>query len=660
MRIAFDAYAFHGESYYRGIGRYTFSLMKALLADHPEHEIILFNTLDNRSYAEDFGSPSNFQEVYYECGRNEFLKNVDAFEPVYGDLVRGFIHIYKIDAFVCTSCFNFTQLIYRPEWFCETTVCAIFYDLIPYLFPNEYLPNDTAKRMFAQRIDYLHKCDIIFSISEFSKTDLIRHMHFDGDKIVTIMGAASDSICETPISEAQQKQVNQRFGITGNYILCTGGNDYRKNLDGLIIGYGKMSKALQEKYQLVIVCRIEDAEKEHFSALYPNTAMQDRVIFTGWITDEELLVLYNKAALMAFPSRYEGLGMPILEAWQCGVPVLTGNNSSLQELGKGAAVLVDADSPQDIAKGLTTALAPEMLAKNAALGKERVKMYTWSNSAHALERAIVQRAGWKGNKDAALSDTIAVFSAMPKQSGELVNPCSKIITALADRVKMDVFVQDVQNAAPVSHPNMRILPAEKYVSANYSITVYQIEDDVRCAYMLPYLQQSRGIVELFDENLAGLAQCFANRSQEPSQTLRNILAEDYSGIELERYVYRFMSGRSTPSTLVNGFVTNYADKLIVHGEGAKRKCLTLHPFMQIGIAPLDALASSLVAERLQNLIFEPLYAALNEQLFFAIIGHMKSEGYTHQEILPVIHTLAATKNLCGDDVSAGYFADLSK
>jgi glycosyltransferase involved in cell wall biosynthesis len=114
--------------------------------------------------------------------------------------------------------------------------------------------------------------------------------------------------------------------------------------------------------------------------------LSERVIFTGFADDSDLPALYSGARLLAYPSLYEGFGLPILEAMRCHIPVLTANVSSLGEVAGNAAVMVDPYSVDSIRDGLIKLLTDESLRVNLiAAGVEQAHPFTWERAAHQLK-----------------------------------------------------------------------------------------------------------------------------------------------------------------------------------------------------------------------------------------------------------------------------------
>ena len=172
-----------------------------------------------------------------------------------------------------------------------------------------------------------------------------------------------------------------RSEIDREYVLFTGGMDYRKNVDGLLTAYAGLAKELRDRYQLVIVGRlgIEDPLGP-FAELAGSLGVSDRVVLTGHVSEEELVLLYQGSSLFVFPSRYEGFGLPVIEALACGAPAIVGQNSSLVELVDHEEALFEADEPSSIQSALARALTNAELRERLRRPDVRER-FTWSRVA---------------------------------------------------------------------------------------------------------------------------------------------------------------------------------------------------------------------------------------------------------------------------------------
>lgn len=400
MNIGFDSVGILGPaSKNRGIGNYTKSQFLKMMERDKENHYFFLNTYEESFSLKDYmEEDSNLTENYYYFGHNNFLLHDRINDELVGRVVKNFLNDHQIDVFYMTSPFDENMTLYRREWFEGVTVVATVYDIIPYIMKKQYFPPlSRAKKYYEKRIEMLRWVDRTLVISESVKTDMIKYMNFSPDQIDVIWGAVDERFGEIEVPKEEETAIREKFGITDEYIICTGGADGRKNIDGLIRAFAGMSKELVERYQLVIVCKLSPEAIDGFMRLAKECGAEGRVICTNFVTDEELLILYNLAVLTAFPSKYEGFGLPVVESWACGTPVLTSNNSSLVEVGGDGAVLVDPYRVEDITKGLTEALVHTDLSELLERGQRRLERFRWAVVADAT-LAFIQEA-WETHED---------------------------------------------------------------------------------------------------------------------------------------------------------------------------------------------------------------------------------------------------------------------
>jgi glycosyltransferase involved in cell wall biosynthesis len=198
-----------------------------------------------------------------------------------------------------------------------------------------------------------------------------------------------------PASEAAVAEVRRRYGVSGPYVLFVGGIEPRKNLERLVRAFASL-RGLDE-VSLVIaggpVRWYPEAVEQLTAALEAQPArVRSRVIRTGYVSQADKVALMTDATMMAYPSRYEGFGFPVMEAFAAGLPVLTSNVSSLPEVAGDAAELVDPDDTAAIAAALERMLQDRDLLDNlAAAGVARVSTFTWEATARATV-ATLRRA----------------------------------------------------------------------------------------------------------------------------------------------------------------------------------------------------------------------------------------------------------------------------
>jgi len=407
MRIVVDLQGAQTESRFRGIGRYAMGLTKAIVRYRGNHEIFL--VLNDRfpdtikSIRSDFDGllPQEYIRVWNSLGsvyeyeldndwrrrsaeliREAFLANLQP-DVLY---ISSFFEGYVDDAVTSIGLFN--QNI-------RTAVSH--YDLIPLLNQDEYLrSNPTYKQFYLRKIDQLKRASLLLSISEFSRQEAIDHLGVSGDFIINVGTSAEDRFRPLAVTKDQRQEIFHKFGITRPFILYTGGADERKNLSHLVGAYAKLSADLRKGHQLVLAGRMPDGNVSQLRDAAQSAGLEEiDLIFTGYVTDEELVNFYNLCELYVFPSWHEGFGLPALEAMRCGAPVIAANTTSLPEVVGLEKALFDPQSEDSIASKMQQALTDDTFRTELANhGIKQAQKFSWDENAKrviaAFENICVQ------------------------------------------------------------------------------------------------------------------------------------------------------------------------------------------------------------------------------------------------------------------------------
>ena len=250
------------------------------------------------------------------------------------------------------------------------------------------------RRSFAR---CLRRCSAVIVPSEATRLELFAHHEVDHDK-VTVVAHGTDADAFSPVPPPEVEAVRSRFGIPGPYVVFLGGLEPRKNLERLIQAFGMVERT---DVSLVIVggavrwapayaAQVDAA----VAALSPGA--QARVVRVGYVDHVDRRALLSGAEILAYPSRAEGFGFPVLEGFAANVPVLTSTTSSLPEVAGDAAVLVDPEDPAAIAGGLRELLGDTDLRNVLrAAGTARVASFTWQRCARETA-AVLRRAAQHG------------------------------------------------------------------------------------------------------------------------------------------------------------------------------------------------------------------------------------------------------------------------
>ena len=657
MNIAFDSAALLGPgSKNRGIGNYTDSQFRTLLRLDQENRYFFFNVIEEEKIFQGGEIKADFREDDFLCTKGGQFLDAPGFVNCYGQLIRNYIEKNQIDVFYITSPFDGILPMYKKEWMGNAAVVATVYDIIPYIMRKTYLPKEDSFRWYMERIEMLRWVDRILVISQSVKDDLVNYLHFDADRIDVIWGAPSAIFRKTAISWEAEERIRKKYAIRDPFIICTGGADDRKNIDGLIEAYARISPSLISQYQLVIVCKLQPAAVERFTRLAEDKGVAGRVILTNFVPNEELVSLCNLAALAAFPSKYEGLGLPVLEAWACGTGAVTSNNSSLGQIAGDAAITVDPYSVGSIADGLENALTGD-LKLLAEKGEERLPLFTWERTAEgsmeAFRRAEEMRHRETGRNTKPIKQKIAFFSPLPPLDGRIPDYSVKIIQALAGCFDIDVYT-DQELPPSVSFPaNVTVYPYTKYKARakRYRETVFQVGNSLLYTYMWPYIRRYGGLVVLHDYNLNETARAYAVGEHGSQKKYRALLAEDLSDLQCRRYMKTLSdSGASEPipgETEINGFLTNYADKIIVHSDEYKRKLLKKSIARNVRtVCPCPETEADFqrAARQYEEYILETNSDAVTEELLASLRQTVSKRRLSRNETERLVHTLACAKN----------------
>ncbi len=227
----------------------------------------------------------------------------------------------------------------------------------------------------------VRRAEHILADSAATKDDLIE-LYGTPEEKITVLYSGVDSRFEPIIDQAVLQSVRQKYGIgEADFIMTLGTVQPRKNYVRLVEAFEMLGR---HDLKLVIVGGkgwLAEPLFERIEALQ----LQERVILPGFADDVDLPALYNAAAAFAFPSLYEGFGLPVLEAMACGTPTLASNVSSVPEVTGNAAVLIDPLDVDAMRDGLSRLLVDVDLRRRLiADGLERAKTFTWGKAAHQL------------------------------------------------------------------------------------------------------------------------------------------------------------------------------------------------------------------------------------------------------------------------------------
>lgn len=382
MRIGIDGRFYH-ES---GIGRYIRNLLLELSKIDQKNEYVVFllkKDFDNLKL------PENFHKVLAD------FKWYGVTEQVKFPFL---LYKYNLDLMHFPH-FN-VPVFYRGKF------VVTIHDLIHEKFemrratthdPIVYkLKHLGYKKVFSQAIK---KAEKIITVSNYVKDELIKNWQVSERKIVVTPEAVEGQLIAraTDCTQKEIERVLGKFGVRPPYIFYVGNAHPHKNVEGLIAAFQQLklkNKNLKFKIndlQLVL------SGHDHYFWERVKKSQESRVkshgdiVFTGFITDKELVALYKSAEVFVMPSFEEGFGIPILEAMACGTPVISSNIGALKEVGGDGALYFDPYNTQDMVEKITRVLNSDKLGKELVKkGKERVKQFSWEKLAEETKEVYAK------------------------------------------------------------------------------------------------------------------------------------------------------------------------------------------------------------------------------------------------------------------------------
>ena len=388
----------------RGIGRYTRELALALATGRDERIDLRFVVSENlpdaagelRALLSPHVAPAAFSAYGTPPTPGMTSLQSDPARRIGEAIVRRHIAGIRPDALLASSLYevapeDFTYFDLRrlPV---PLTSC-ILYDLIPHRLPKQYLRYAEYRKFHEEQTGAVTSADLLFAISEHTRRDAIELLHIDPDRIVTIGGAADAGFVPRARTADETTGILRRLGLRDRFILCAAGSDPRKNASGGLEAFLTMSAEDRQGVQFVLLVPLSDDERSKAQTRVARAGLApDDVKFLSRVDDDDLAFLYAQAEIFLFPSLYEGFGLPVLEAMQCGAAIIVGDNSSIPEIADRRDVLCDMSSPAAIAQALAKALRdPAWRADVRAWGLSRAKAFSWASTARRLQDGLLDR-----------------------------------------------------------------------------------------------------------------------------------------------------------------------------------------------------------------------------------------------------------------------------
>jgi glycosyltransferase involved in cell wall biosynthesis len=367
MRVAIDARKLHDF----GIGTYIRNLLRHLARLDHDSEFVLLVSEQDMGIATHLGA--NFRTVLERSPNYSFQEQ---------------LHIPWALRREQPDVFHAPHYVLPIGVRCRSVVTI--HDCIHLMFP-QYLPNRMAYAYARTSLwNAARKAARILTVSEASKHDILRFFGVDPAKIEVVHNAIDERFWNRP-DAGDVSRVRERYQLTSRFVLYVGNIKPHKNIERLIDAFDLVRRRGLDDVKLLIIGD-EISKLPALRRAVHSHKLHKEVRFLGYVRDDTLAILYRLASAFAFPSLYEGFGLPALEAMASGTPVVTSNVSSLPEVAGGAAVLVDPYDVGAIADGLVSVLSDGTLADDLRRrGLVRARDFSWERSVartHEIYRQV--------------------------------------------------------------------------------------------------------------------------------------------------------------------------------------------------------------------------------------------------------------------------------
>lgn len=371
MRIAVNT-RFLLNEYLEGYGNFINETFKRITANHPEHDFIF---IFDRPFDERFVFGKNVKTV---------VTGPPARHPLlwkfwYDVKIPSVLRKYKADVFV--SCDGFCSLTTNvPQ-------CLVLHDLA-FLHHPSFIKKSHLLFYKKYTPKFLEKAKWVATVSGFSKKDILAHYKIEPEKIDVVLSASKEIF--QPAGEEEKTATKNKYTDGKEYFVYAGAIHPRKNLVNLLKAFSVFKKRQQTNMKLLLTGRLA-WKYESFAENLKTYKYRNDVLTTGYVQEDELVKIMGAAYGLVYPSLLEGFGVPVLEAMQCDVPVITTAGSSMQEIAKDAALYADANSFADIADKMMLLYKDENLRKQLIeKGRQTARQYSWDHTADLLWKSIVK------------------------------------------------------------------------------------------------------------------------------------------------------------------------------------------------------------------------------------------------------------------------------
>lgn len=327
-------------------------------------------------------------------------------------------------------------------------VISTVFDLIPALLPDLYPPH--IRTVFDNRLALMKRSDLLLAISRSAARDAVRLLGVDPSRVAVIGTGVEEHFKPLRPGEQVPAEPFAALGLDGPYLIAVLSGERRKNLHGLLDAMLLLPPEITSTFKLLVVGSFSDDDRKQHCDLPGAKRLGERMIFSGRISDEWLVALYQRAALNIYPSHYEGFGLPAAEAAACGCPTITSNTSSLPEVLGMPEATFDPASPAEMAALMTRVLADSAFrASLVERGLLAAREHTWARVAERTVDAVRGAADLlrvRTRLPAPRKPRIAFVGPLPPAATGIADYNERVCEELQRHCRLDVFLSHGDSA----------------------------------------------------------------------------------------------------------------------------------------------------------------------------------------------------------------------
>jgi glycosyltransferase involved in cell wall biosynthesis len=408
---------------------------------------------------------------------------------------------------------------------------AVLYDFIPLLFPDAYLNDPGVRGRYHRRLDTIRRYDGFLAISASTRRDGVSRLGLRADRVAALPFAIDPGFRPADPGAGDEARDLEAIGRLGSgpggrpFVLHVGGRDDRKNAWGVIDAFSGLDPDLRDGTTLAIVGEFDPAYRERIEAYAAERGVSSGVTILGVVDDEALRALYRRCSAFLFPSLYEGLGLPLLEAMRSGAAVIAGRNSAQVDLVADAGVLVDPSDSTGMARALGRLLRDrDFAAELRQAAVDRTAGLSWDGPGRSARSAILGainapvprphvRVG--GGRP-----RVGLVSPMPPKQTGIADYAARLAEALIEHVGLDIY-HDGDYVPELGLRDRRFRCIDRAAFSRrvavlpHRAVIYQMGNSWYHRSVYELLREHPGITVLHDFNLAGFHHWYGHQPDVP-------------------------------------------------------------------------------------------------------------------------------------------------